>query len=138
MGLDVYCECGMHGFTAGSYGGFMEWRKTIAKAVDIELEDMLGFYGTTPWTGDEPFYELLNHSDCDGYIETEECHELVDDFIEYEEEVKKECNIPLNDIEEIANALLNEQEKEWVWEKYQTWREMIEHCSNTGCRIIFA
>lgn len=75
MGLDTSHDC-WH----GSYGGFMQWRSTIALAAGYEVAsgryqlpwDMFedknyqGEWDTVP--GDDPLLYLLVHSDCDGVI----------------------------------------------------------------------
>lgn len=77
-GFYRYESC--HGFSAGSYSGYNEWREDLAAVV-----------GTTPervWAaakaGDPPtaipFYELINFSDCDGGFGPAVCAKLRDDF----------------------------------------------------------
>jgi len=76
MGLDIGCNCGCTNFRAGSYGGYSEWRRALAHTAGIELAEMQGFTADAEpkqWTGEEPFYELLYHSDC-------ESAELLKDF----------------------------------------------------------
>jgi len=86
MGLDVcLCVTGW-GFRAGSYGGFNTWRTMLAQVVDIDLQEMNGYkdWGRVKgieWTGNEPFYWLLDHSDCEGEIWDVE--ELYNDFAKY-------------------------------------------------------
>lgn len=71
MGLDTTHDC-WH----GAYSSFMKFRRVIAKAVGITLDHMEGFasdsaIGHIRWETltPDPIHTLLNHSDCDGYIE---------------------------------------------------------------------
>ncbi|MCE5190264.1 MAG: hypothetical protein LLG08_00535 [Actinomycetia bacterium] len=50
MGIDFHRE----GFlsrehVSWSYGGFSEFRRRIARAIGLNLDEMCGFYGNTPW-----------------------------------------------------------------------------------------
>ena len=68
MGLDAVIKLGeelVHREHMGSYGGYSEWRRKLAKAVGIDLDKMKGFGGTIPWD-DKPMSLILDHSDCDG------------------------------------------------------------------------
>lgn len=75
MGLDTSHDC-YH----GSYHRFHLWRKELARAVGIELDQMQGYEGVTPWSilGDDALVVLLDHSDCDGSIAAEDCARLAD------------------------------------------------------------
>lgn len=74
MGLDI-----SHDTWHGSYSAFHRWRKKIAETAGLPpLELMEGFCDNeTPikWDCLKPnsLHELLNHSDCDGYISPESC-----------------------------------------------------------------
>lgn len=61
-----------------SYGGFHAFRKQIASLAGIELGKMDGFSGDAPgvsWLNykHDPIIKFLDHSDCDGEIEYEDC-----------------------------------------------------------------
>lgn len=71
MGLDI--SCGHSHIASWSYSGFMAFRVKLAKEIGINLREMVGFDGNTPWTSDDPIIPLLNHSDCDGELSPEEC-----------------------------------------------------------------
>lgn len=74
MGLDTTHDC-WH----GAYSAFHQWRKAVAKAVDINIEEMEGFTGGKPWPATEdPLWILLDHSDCDGDIPYEYTKALAD------------------------------------------------------------
>lgn len=59
-----------HNAWHGAYSAFMRWRVEIARLSGIP--DLLLMDGFTengiPWDNKHPLYHLLNHSDCDGYI----------------------------------------------------------------------
>jgi hypothetical protein len=75
MGLDTTHDC-----WSGPYSSFNSWRKNVAKAVGINLKEMVGFGGVIPWdeTQSDPLHILLNHSDCDGSISWEQCDAIAD------------------------------------------------------------
>lgn len=77
MGLDT-----SHDAWHGSYGSFNNFRRELAKAAGITLDDMYGFNGNIQWDTLEPrpLHILLNHSDCDGEIPWEVCKDLADDL----------------------------------------------------------
>lgn len=64
-------------FRAGSYSGYNCWREELAKAAELDLEDV--------WVNpeihtDDPFYELLDFADNEGTIGPEACADLAKDF----------------------------------------------------------
>jgi len=120
MGLDIYCkkeDCKEVSFRAGSYSGFHAWRVTLAKLNGISLDTKLGFDGDIPWTTKEPFYELLNHSDCDGELTQDDCKQLLKDFAE--------------------NPDLTSDDTIYWREKYVEWFYAIVHSAITGHVIVF-
>jgi hypothetical protein len=69
MGLDFD-----HGDAHWSYRGFGRFRKRLAEAIGVRLEEMRGFGGGKSWdTVQDDIVPLLNHSDCDGELTPEEC-----------------------------------------------------------------
>lgn len=77
MGLDI-----RPGDASWSYRGFHEFRKRLAAAEGFDLDMMRGFGGSREWettNGDHftPLAPLLHHSDCDGYLESEECEQAL-------------------------------------------------------------
>ena len=108
------------GFRAGSYSGFHLWRKALANCVGINLDVMSGFVKPEdvrglPWTEKEPFYELLNHSDCDRNLWFDECQELLEDFNKYRDDFV---------------SSLSEEQKNYAYyiEKYDDWHQLIGDC----------
>lgn len=74
MGLDF-----SHGEAQWSYGGFMSFRKKLAKEIGMTLEEMEGFV-----EGGKPFSDfkddivlLLDHSDCDGHLTPGQCKKII-------------------------------------------------------------
>lgn len=78
MGLDIVK--GNTSVRIGSYTGFDHFRTELASMVGVDLTQMEGYGGNTQWTKEEPFYELLDHSDCHGELSVDECKELMKDF----------------------------------------------------------
>lgn len=74
MGLNT-----THGCWDGSYSTFMTWRKKLCEVAGYgHLELRQGFGGSLPWPEDDPLVILLNHSDCDGIIESKDCAAIAD------------------------------------------------------------
>jgi hypothetical protein len=65
------------GFRAGSYGGYNQWRAALA--------DMVGTPCVDVWKDPKPgpFVELINFSDCDGFIGPKTAAKLARDFEEH-------------------------------------------------------
>ena len=117
MGLDISLwEPVKGGFRAGSYGGFMNWRRKLADSVGIDLDSMQGFKENgTVWSGYEPFYELLHHSDCDGVLWWDECEELLKDFEPHRDKF----------VEYLSDNGIIES---YYLEKYDAWFQIIKAC----------
>jgi hypothetical protein len=71
-----------HGFRAGSYGGYNEWRRQLARLVDVTPEEL---WNGGPGAKKTPFYELIHFSDCEGVIGPKTAAKLARDFAEYQE-----------------------------------------------------
>ena len=71
-------------FRAGSYSGYNHFRNSLCLASNnITDEDL--------WNSENKtlkFYWLINFSDCEGYIGTDYCKILYDEFVKYEKEIK--------------------------------------------------
>ncbi len=68
-----------------SYSGFNEFRKLLAEAVTIDLDEMEGFKAKGVYPGrswydfqDEPLVPLLRHSDCDGEMSADELRPIAE------------------------------------------------------------
>lgn len=82
MGLDTSHNC-WH----GPYSAFMRFRREIARTIGVHLDAMQGFSGNAPcvlWSAlkPDPLHVLLNHSDCDGTIEHQDCKPIADRLYE--------------------------------------------------------
>lgn len=76
-------------FRAGSYGGYNHFRNSLCLASNnITAEDLWNYEDKTL-----KFYWLINFSDCEGYIGTDYCIILYDEFVKYEKEVKEKLSI---------------------------------------------
>ena len=130
MGLDIDCKCETISFRAGSYSGFGYFREKLAEASGFDLNQMEGFHhdkdygelsGSKPWTGQEPFYEILDHSDCDGVLTPKQCAKLLSDFEKYAEGFKK---LPL-------------EAQSWYVDRYNLWIDAIKHSTEKCCTLRF-
>jgi len=80
------CEGESFHFRAGSYSAYNSWRRALCEAIhgvsDVEFwKDEENFIG-------QPFYELINFSDCEGQIGPEVSEKLYQDFMDAENEKK--------------------------------------------------
>lgn len=67
MGLDLF-QNDTH-IARWSYSGFHEFRKRLAKAIGIDLDNMDGFGGKLGWdTCNSPLRDILDHPDCEGSL----------------------------------------------------------------------
>ena len=78
------------GFKAGSYSSYNAWRNKLcqrAHAIDAEYlwDNSEAYQG-------KPFYELIDFSDCEGYIGHIVCKKLAEDFEEHYEKAKEFFN----------------------------------------------
>jgi len=81
-----YLPCGdKFGFRAGSYGGYNAWRNSLA---------VMAGYGSdkAAWEKDPsegPFIELINFSDCEGFLGPDVCKKLHADFLEWDSRARE-------------------------------------------------
>jgi hypothetical protein len=85
-GVYRYKASGREGWH-GSYGAYNRWRDQLAKLAGYPLQPyekwgaMTGSHAAGAWVATEgPFWELVNFSDCDGFIGTAACAKLAADF----------------------------------------------------------
>ncbi len=76
-----YLATEFDGFRAGSYGGYNAWRNTLCQTVYGILAEE--FWATKPNDFTGPFAEIINFSDCEGFLGTSICSKLADDFDEH-------------------------------------------------------
>ena len=69
-----------------SYGGFMNFRRKLAKEIEIDIDSMQGFVdgkGGISWDNvTDPLKIFLNHSDCDGELSPKECELIAPRLLE--------------------------------------------------------
>lgn len=73
-------------FRAGSYSGYNAWRDTLCKT--IHKMSAYEFWNSPLAETDAPFAELINFTDCDGYLGTSVCKKLATDFGKYRVELE--------------------------------------------------
>ena len=63
-----------------SYGGFNEFRRRLAREIDVDLDRMVGFgiregrHGDRRWSSvNDPIVPLLDHADCEGDLDADDC-----------------------------------------------------------------
>jgi hypothetical protein len=104
------------GFRAGSYSGYNEWRGVLCQAIlgvsDQELwDDPLKYQ-------DQPFYELINFSDCEGAIGSVAARKLYGDFVDNE-----------NKFISYVGGL---DDGEYLITKYQDWKHAFDLAREDG------
>lgn len=133
MGLDICCKCGEIDFRAGSYSGFMRWRIILSELVGVDLRELWTNNSIKKREGDEPFYELLNHSDCDGTLPYKECKRLLPDFDKLEKELFKPKSL-----EDIWKKIFGKLDVEKWWiERFELWHKAVRHAVNKECDLLF-
>ena len=86
-------------FHAGSYSGYGAWREKLAQLAGYEPIPYSRSYGDTKefmsysaaaWKSKGgPFWELINFSDCEGYIGSVDAAKLYKDFADYTKKANK-------------------------------------------------
>lgn len=102
----------VHSFRAGSYGGYNAWRNLLAEVIRGKTAKEL-------WAlpdSHEPFNELINFSDSEGYIGPITSAKLAKDFEDYGE---KFASDPRTD--------------EYDREKYMCWCRAFQVAAGKGC-----
>ena len=122
MGLDISLYESVDGFRAGSYSGFGQFRELLASSANIVLDNMVGFGGKTEWTEEEPFYELIYHSDCDGELTSMDCESLMEDFTDERRDAFIET--------------VGEEDKYHIG-RYDLWEQFIRRCAENYGILMF-
>jgi hypothetical protein len=126
---DVRDEDGYRGrtFRGGSYTGYNQWRNDLAESIGW----LTGTQGA--WESGEdygpPFMELLNFSDSNGVIGSTVSKKLYNDFVDNEENVKKEVDswyLKLHPTKEYDTS-----DMKWFNEKYDNFKEAFRVASNS-------
>ena len=114
----VYSSGESLGFRAGSYGGYNGWREELARLAGYEFvkgeSDRHGFSRGAWNSGEGPFWEIINFSDCGGVIGSEVSKKLLKDFCDFEEKAEG-------------------HESDNFKRLYKEWRGAFELASNNGC-----
>jgi hypothetical protein len=103
------------GFRAGSYSGYNSWRNELAKVAGFKSDQDAWEHGKF---GD-PFYEVINFTDCDGVIGPKFAAKLAKDFADNQERAE-------------AHAKTLGTDAEWFIGKYAEWREAFEMAADNG------
>lgn len=112
MAGGVYRSTGKtSGFGAGSYGGYGEWRQQLARLVGTTAESVWA----DPKPG--PFVELINNSDCEGFIGPVTSKKLAADFAAHQEAAKKVGD-------------------QWFFARYLDWKRAFELAANGGAVVL--
>jgi hypothetical protein len=126
MGLSIH-----PGGAAWSYSGFASFRRRLAADEGIELQRMVGFgAGEQPWTTSNGYEitvlaPLLNHSDCDGYLDRYECEQMLP-------RLRSIC----------GNWTARAREKydpelEYDLAQFRALIDGMEHSATFGCSVVF-
>jgi hypothetical protein len=112
-----------YGFRAGSYGGYNEWRETLARLAGYPLTPYKGFMGESAshaaacWGGASgPFSELIDFPDNEGCIGAVTSAKLAKDFADFDERAK----------------YFDGDEDGWFYKKYLDWKEAFELAADDG------
>ncbi|EPM3685319.1 hypothetical protein ACTLMX_000282 [Escherichia coli] len=113
----AYEDCTGHGV---GYGGYYWWRNELAEMAGYpvgEYESGHGkeanHFGGVLNSDSGPFYELINFSDCEGFIGTVVATKLLADFKTFHDKA-----------EAIGDRF---------FEQYKHWQSAMEMASNNGC-----
>ncbi|WP_416186824.1 DNA cytosine methyltransferase [Enterobacter roggenkampii] len=113
----TYEDCTGHGV---GYGGYYWWRNELAEMAGYpvgEYESGHGkeanHFGGVLNSDSGPFYELINFSDCEGFIGTAVATKLLADFKTFHDKA-----------EEIGDRF---------FEQYKHWQSAMEMASSNGC-----
>jgi hypothetical protein len=121
-------------FRAGSYSGYSRWRKMLACMIGWEIEELWGKVGTLIHRNENinnvldengeadiniPFVELLNFSDCEGFIGPKTSAKLHADFLEWHDKAKS-----------------FKDGGEYFYDLYQKWMKAFEVASDGGCVVL--
>lgn len=89
-----------------SYGGYNRWREKLCRIIyNVEPNVVWNDDKNLPEYQqyvDKPFYRLIHFSDCEGFLGTKTCIELLLDFTRYSEQIKEQwseddLSVPLVD-----------------------------------------
>lgn len=139
MGLDIACKCGKTWFRVGSYSGYNWWREILARLVGIKnLNDFwIKAGGIDNRNGPEPFFELLNFSDCEGTLPYRECKRLLKDFNKWSPLVHGKSFQKIFWLNFFNEVYLTKDEWDYWLEKFDLFHEAVKHAVKDKCNVIF-
>ena len=110
-------------FRAGSYSTYSQFRQVLSKAI-------LGCSPETVWLKEEemkdaPFFELINFSDCDGYMGPEVAEKLYNDFLAH---AKQFVSYVYKNIDDVNS-------REFLTIKYDNWAKACHNAKEGGILI---
>ena len=118
---------------AGSYSGYNEWRRLLARAaLGMSDEEVWNKIDSGVSYSEVPFGELINFSDADGVIGPIASQKLYNDFVKYEEPIMKKLDrfyLKFEDYE------IDGETYDWFKFKYKDWKETFRVASNNGAVI---
>jgi len=121
------------GHRAGSYSGYNEWRRLLARAaLGMSDEEVWNKVDSGVGYNEIPFGELINFSDADGVIGPIASQKLYNDFVKYEEPIMKKLDrfyLKFDDYE------IDGETYDWFKHKYKDWKEAFRIASNNGAVI---
>ena len=89
MPAGIYATAGASfGFRAGSYGGYNAWRNQLARLM-LDMSDEQVWNAAEDSLAGRPFVELIDFSDCEGFIGPKTCAKLSADFANNQEKANK-------------------------------------------------
>ena len=129
----VVSDGAYHGFRAGSYSGYNEWRNLLAKvALDLGIEDVWDKMDSGYGYDEIPFSEQINFSDADGIIGPVASQKLYNDYVNYEDEVMKKLDRYYLKFEDYE---IDGETYDWFKQKYKDWKEAFRIASDNGAVI---
>lgn len=106
-----------HNFRAGSYSGYNEWRRELAKLVGTTDREVWA-ESDNPVVRKTSFYELINFPDNEGFIGPKTSAKLFADFVEWTDKASKHLTGP--------------SDREWFRDRFLDWQRAFELASKGG------
>ena len=130
----AYLELGeRYGFRAGSYSGYNEWRRLLARAaLGMSDEEVWNKVDSGVGYNEIPFGELINFSDADGVIGPVSAEKLYNDFVNLEEDVMAQLDRYYLKFEDFE---VDGETYHWFKHKYNDWKEAFRIASDNGAVI---
>ena len=129
----VVAMCEEFGHRAGSYSGYNEWRRLLARAaLGMSDEEVWNKIDSGVSYSEVPFGDLINFSDADGVIGPIASQKLYNVFVKYEEPIMKKLDrfyLKFEDYE------IDGETYDWFKFKYKDWKEAFRIASNNGAVI---